>query len=102
MSNPTQIDTDELGERLAAGEQLQLIDVREDEEVNQGMIDGAKHIPLGQIPDRLDEIDKTIPTVLICRSGYRSERAREYLQQLGYDHCLNMSGGMIDWVENQS
>lgn len=57
-----------------------MIDVREDEEVAQGMIDGAKHIPLGQIPDRLSEIDKSGEIILICRAGYRSERACEYLR----------------------
>ncbi len=101
MSKQTQITTDELRERINAGEKLQLIDVREHEEVVQGMIDGARHIPMGEIPGRLDEIDPDAPTVLICRSGYRSERVREYLSQHGYDNCLNMEGGMIDWVEGE-
>ncbi|WP_458121786.1 rhodanese-like domain-containing protein [Paenibacillus sp. Z6-24] len=101
MTQHTQITTDELRKRLAAGEQLQLIDVREDEEVAQGMIEGARHIPMGQIPDRMGEIDPSAETILICRSGYRSERVREYLQQFGYTNCINMSGGMIDWVDSE-
>ncbi|WP_411343110.1 rhodanese-like domain-containing protein [Paenibacillus sp. WLX1005] len=101
MARETQITTEELRQRIAAGDKLQLIDVREDEEVSQGMIEGAQHIPMGQIPTRLDEISSDTEVVLICRSGYRSERVREYLSENGYDNCLNMSGGMIDWVEGE-
>lgn len=101
MSRETQITTEELRQRIAAGDKLQLIDVREVEEVNQGMIEGAQHIPMGQIPSRLDEISSDGEVVLICRSGYRSERVREYLNENGYNNCLNMSGGMIEWVEGE-
>lgn len=87
----------EIKERLAKGEALILIDVREAEEVAQGMIPGAKHIPLGEIPDRLDEIEKTGEVIMICRSGYRSERACEYLTQLGFQGLKNMEGGMLAW-----
>lgn len=101
MTNETQITTDELRQRLAAGEQLQLIDVREHDEVIYGMIEGARHIPMNQIPVRMEEIDPDVQTVLICRSGARSERVREYLNQNGYSNCLNMEGGMIDWMEGE-
>lgn len=99
MTQIAEIQPSELRHRIQAGEKLQMIDVREDEEVAQGMIDGAKHIPLGQIPDRLSEIDKSGEIIIICRSGYRSERACEYLQQLGYDGCTNMVGGMLEWQQ---
>lgn len=97
MNPIPQIEPAELRQRLEAGEQLNLIDVREDEEVAAGMIPGARHIPMNQIPARLDEIDPDQEIIFICRSGYRSERVCEYLQQHGYDNCVNMAGGMLQW-----
>ncbi|CAM2823435.1 rhodanese-like domain-containing protein [Paenibacillus sediminis] len=96
-----QIEPTELRRRLNAGEKIEMIDVREDEEVATGMIPGAKHIPLGQIPARLDEIDKSGEVIFICRSGRRSEHACEYLQQLGFDDVVNLTGGMIEWYNTE-
>lgn len=101
MTQIAEIEPSVLRQRLQAGERLQMIDVREDEEVAAGMIEGAKHIPLGQIPDRITEIENTGEIIFICRSGYRSERACEYLQQHGYTGCTNMVGGMLQWNQEQ-
>ncbi|MDO7905290.1 rhodanese-like domain-containing protein [Paenibacillus sp. JX-17] len=97
MNHLDTIEPSELRSRLQAGEQPNMIDVREDEEVAEGMISGAKHIPLGQLPQHTDELDPEQEWILICRSGYRSERACEYLQQLGFRHVVNMTGGMLQW-----
>ncbi|WP_186579584.1 rhodanese-like domain-containing protein [Aquibacillus kalidii] len=86
----------DLEEKLESGESLNIIDVREDEEVAQGIIPGAKHIPLGHVPERLDEIDKSKHYYMVCRSGGRSGRACEFLVEKGYD-VTNMLGGMLDW-----
>ncbi|TVP83829.1 MAG: rhodanese-like domain-containing protein [Alkalicoccus sp.] len=75
---------------------LQMVDVRESEETVQGMVPGAKHIPLGEIPQRLEEIDKSKEVIMICRSGARSERAGQFLEKQGYN-VINMDGGMISW-----
>ena len=79
-----------------AADTVQIIDVREDFEVADGMIPGAHHIPMGQIPDRLDGIDKSRPVNVVCRSGNRSGRVAEALGQLGYD-VYSMAGGMTQW-----
>ena len=76
--------------------QAQLVDVREDAEVAQGRIPGTIHIPLGQLPSRLAELDRARPVIAICRSGNRSGRATQFLAQAGYD-CDNMAGGMLAW-----
>jgi rhodanese-related sulfurtransferase len=89
----------EIKERLKSGEKLNLIDVREDEEVALGMIPGAKHIPMGEIPVRHEEIDTTNEIIFICRSGNRSGRVCEYLHTLGYKGLKNMTGGMLEWDE---
>ncbi|MEK8129871.1 rhodanese-like domain-containing protein [Paenibacillus filicis] len=87
----------EIKQRLANGEKLDMIDVREDEEVAQGIIPGAVHIPLMQIPDRISEIPQNGETILVCRSGNRSGRALEYLQAQGLTQLKNMTGGMLEW-----
>lgn len=90
------ISTDELQEKLAAGEQVQLIDVREDDEVAAGMVPGAKHIALGTLPDRLSEVDSSQAVHVICRSGKRSAKACEILESGGIE-AINVDGGMLDW-----
>ncbi|WEK52896.1 MAG: rhodanese-like domain-containing protein [Candidatus Cohnella colombiensis] len=89
---------EELKARLDKGEHIHLIDVREDEEVAQGMIPGAIHLPLGQIPDRLAEIPKEEEVIIICRSGVRSDNACQYLSSLGYTGTVNLVGGMLAWA----
>lgn len=86
----------ELQEKLSRGERLEIIDVREHEEVAQGMIPGAKHIPMNEIPVRIDELDKEKEHIFICRSGRRSENVCHYLHDQGYK-VVNMIGGMLDW-----
>lgn len=91
-----EITAKDLEQKLEAGEKLNIIDVREDEEVAEGKIPGAKHIRLGQIPERLEELNKNEHYYIVCRSGGRSGRACDYLQEKGYD-TTNMVGGMLDW-----
>jgi rhodanese-related sulfurtransferase len=87
----------EVKKRLEQGEKLDIIDVREEEEVAQGMIPGAIHIPLMQVPERLSEIPQRGETILVCRSGNRSGRAYDYLTAQGLTRLKSMSGGMMDW-----
>lgn len=91
-----QILPKELHEQLKNGEKLSIIDVREDDEVAQGMIPGAKHIPLGDLENRLDEIDKETEHIMVCRSGGRSTKACQILMNKGYK-VKNLVGGMIAW-----
>ncbi|PYI54649.1 rhodanese-like domain-containing protein [Paenibacillus flagellatus] len=92
------IDPSDVKLRLEAGERLTVVDVREDEEVAAGMIPGAKHIPLGQLPERHEEIDRSGgEIVLVCRSGNRSSRAYGFLESIGYTGLKNMTGGMLAW-----
>lgn len=76
----------------------QLIDVRESNEVATGMVPGSRHIALGEIATRLDEIDPARPVWAICRSGNRSGQAAEILAANGY-RVFNMQGGMLAWNE---
>lgn len=93
------ITPEEVRDRLNSGESLLIIDVREDEEVAAGMIPGAKHIRLGDLPARLSELDEQAEIIMVCRSGARSGAACEYLEDLGYRDVKNMIGGMLSWHE---
>lgn len=87
---------EELHAEIQQGKTLSIIDVREDDEVAKGIIPGAKHIPLGQLEDRLNEINKDDVHIMVCRSGGRSGRACEFLDTHGMK-VKNMVGGMISW-----
>lgn len=87
----------ELKARLSLEEPLSIVDVREDDEVAEGMIPGAVHIRLGDLPDRFSEIKQTEDIVLVCRSGKRSQKAYEFLENQGYKNLYNMDGGMLQW-----
>jgi rhodanese-related sulfurtransferase len=76
-------------------EGLAVLDVREPEEWRHGHIEGAQHIPLRDLPDRLDEVP-TAQTLVVCRVGARSAHAAAYLLQQGRD-AVNLDGGMLDW-----
>lgn len=89
----------EIKERLSQGERLHIIDVREHEEVAAGMIHNAIHIPLGELPERHTEIERTDEIILVCRSGNRSGKAYEYLEMLGFRGLKNMTGGMLAWEQ---
>ncbi|BBW99810.1 sulfurtransferase [Mycolicibacterium moriokaense] len=74
-----------------------LLDVREDDEWQRGHAPGALHIPMGQIPDRIDEIDSSATLYVTCMGGGRSQRVAQYLAQNGYSP-INVSGGMLAWA----
>lgn len=76
--------------------QDQVLDVREDFEVAEGMIPGALHIPMGQLNTRLSELEKARPVIVVCRSGNRSARVAEALNDAGYT-ADTMAGGMTAW-----
>ncbi|AAU42020.1 rhodanese-like domain-containing protein [Bacillus licheniformis] len=99
MMTIKEISPDELKDRLAKGETLNIIDVREDEEVAEGMIPEAVHIKMGDIPEKLDVFQKDQPYIFVCRSGKRSENVCLYLQDKGFD-VTNMVGGMLEWTGN--
>ncbi len=77
------------------GDDGQLVDVREPNEVAEGSLPGAVNIPLGQIADRMNELDKTKRVVVLCRSGGRSTNACEQLTASGFADVVNLAGGML-------
>jgi rhodanese-related sulfurtransferase len=74
-----------------------LLDVREDDEWRAGHVPDARHIPLGQLGARADEVPRNETVYVICRSGARSARAALALVGAGWD-AVNVGGGMQDWA----
>lgn len=91
-----EIDVVELAARRQAG--APLIDVREDDEYAEARVPGAVHIPLGEVPDRVDEVPTGAPVYVICAKGGRSARAVEHYRSLGLD-AVNVAGGTLGWIE---
>ncbi|WML26599.1 rhodanese-like domain-containing protein [Neobacillus sp. OS1-33] len=84
-------------EILLNGEKkLNIIDVREVDEVAAGKIPGAVNIRLGLVEFRMHELDKSKEYIIVCRSGGRSGRAAQFLESYGFN-VINMAGGMLAW-----
>ncbi|TGD89949.1 MBL fold metallo-hydrolase [Mycolicibacterium sp. CH28] len=95
----SRLTTNALGERIADVPELQLVDVRNPGETAAGMIPGAVNIPVGQLPDRTDELDPRKPTVVYCAGGYRSSVAASLLRQRGFADVSDLLGGYGAWEE---
>lgn len=86
--------------RLLAGtppEAVNLVDVRQDWEYREFHLPGARLVPLGELADRLFELDRKKPTVTYCRSGHRSAAAAAILAGQGFSPVINLAGGVLAW-----
>ena len=93
-----EITATELKQRLDRGEDLQVIDVREPSEFEIARIPGTHLIPLGQVVNRMSEIDPSRETVMHCKAGVRSAKAIEALKQAGFaGRLINLKGGITAW-----
>jgi adenylyltransferase/sulfurtransferase len=93
-----QISVKELKQRMDAGEDLFLLDVREPFEYQIANL-GGKLIPQNEVPRRLEEIDRNREIIVQCRSGGRSQRVAEFLRQSGYPKVANLAGGILAWSD---
>ena len=88
-----------LNRKQQSGEPFLLVDVREPFESDLARIAGSKLMPLGQLPDRLNELNQQEVTVLYCKTGIRSERAVQFLQAAGFQNVYNLAGGIDAWID---
>lgn len=89
-----------LKQRLEKGDKLELIDVRDPWEYDTCCIDGSRNIPMTELESRLDTIDTSVDTVLICHHGMRSYQIANYLESMGYLRMINLEGGIHAWAQN--
>ncbi len=91
-----EITPTEFVERRKRGESLTLLDVREEWELGVASVPDVVHIPMGEVADRLCELDRGREVVVLCRSGRRSLQVANFLQQNGFQ-AVNLAGGILAW-----
>jgi rhodanese-related sulfurtransferase len=97
MSGVAETSVNELCATIICGDIPCIIDVREPMEYAGGRISCARSIPLGQLERRAEEIERTSPVYVVCRTGRRSAEARAKLIALGFNEVRNVAGGMVAW-----
>ena len=93
-----EITVEQLKEKMAKGGVL-VVDVRETHELDICKLQGTKHIPMGEVADRIKELDPEAEILVHCRSGGRSGKVVAFLQQNGYKKVFNVAGGILAWAE---
>lgn len=96
----TQCTADEVKQRLDNGDRLTVLDVREPNEYAFAHVEGSLHIPLRQMPERMQELDASEDIVVLCHHGMRSQQACLFLQQYGFARLYNLKGGIDAWSIN--
>ena len=99
VNHATEITSVELKQRMDRGDTLKIVDVREPNEYQINRIPGSELIPLGDVPNRYAELNKTDEIVVHCKMGGRSAKAADFLRSVGFTRVLNLKGGILDWVE---
>ena len=94
----SEISAQALKKRITAGEKPVLLDVREPEEVAIVRLPGAVHIPMGEVPGRLHELDPDKEIIVYCHHGVRSLRVAQFLAQRDFDRVSNLTGGIDAWA----
>ena len=95
-----QVSPKQVKEMLDAGRNVKLVDVREPQEWDITHLEGASLIPLGSIPERMNELDTADDIVVYCHHGTRSAQAIKFLKKMGFEKLQNMSGGIDSWAIN--
>ena len=98
MGEAMEITAEELKARLTSGTRVTLVDVREPWEWDLCHLEGARHIPMGEIPVRYLELDPEEEVVVYCHVGQRSAMVVQYLRQQGFQKAVNLRGGIDAWA----
>jgi rhodanese-related sulfurtransferase len=96
-----EVEPEEVKGRLARGEDVFLLDVREPDEVAAWAYPVGVNIPLGEVSSRLDELPRGVTIVVACHMGGRSAQAAQALSDAGWS-AENLTGGMVAWVATES
>jgi rhodanese-related sulfurtransferase len=82
----------------STGREHIVLDVREAKELDICELDGALHIPMANVPARIDTLPTNRPLVIICHHGARSQRVVDFLRNAGFDNAVNLDGGIEAWA----
>ena len=97
MADVGAIEAVALKARLDRGDDVFILDVREPDEVFVAPFPRATHIPMRDVPSRLAELDPERETVVVCHHGVRSALVAMHLARMGFEHVLNLAGGIDAW-----
>jgi len=97
MAEIGELEPAQLRARLDRGEALTILDVRELGEIQIAPFPGAVHIPMGEIPARMNELDQDAELVVVCHHGMRSAQVAMYLARSGFNRVTNLTGGIDEW-----
>jgi adenylyltransferase/sulfurtransferase len=98
LSDELTITVEELSRKLNAKEPVVLVDVREPQEWEINRLEGAKFIPVNELPSRVSELSTADEIVVYCKGGQRSSYAVRFLRDIGFKKVKNLTGGIIEWV----
>jgi sulfur-carrier protein adenylyltransferase/sulfurtransferase len=98
MPEASQVSVHELQAMRERGEPIVVLDVREPWEIAVAALPGSVCIPLGEIPDRLKELDAQSAIIVMCKSGGRSQVAANFLINQGFKSVFNLAGGITAWA----
>lgn len=95
---PAEIEVETLAQWRTDGRPVTMVDVRERWEWDLCHIDGANHVPLSELPERVDDLPTDHPIVMVCHIGGRSGRATQWLRSHGFPNVTNLAGGVEAWA----
>ncbi len=98
LSDEMTISAEELNSRITTGQPVVLVDVREPQEWDINRLEGARLIPMNDLPSRVSELSTADDIVVYCKSGQRSGYAVRFLRDLGFRKVKNLKGGIVEWV----
>ena len=90
----------ELRSMMQSEKNLVILDVRREGEWNEGHIEGAKHIYLGHLENRVNELPRNVPIAVVCKTGNRSSFGASILLRAGFKDVYNFLGGIDAWVKS--
>ena len=97
MSKIEEISATDLKRRLDSGDDLSILDVREHAEIAIAALPAATHIPMADIPSRLNQLDPAREIIVVCHHGVRSAQVTMYLSRMGFERVTNLQGGIDAW-----
>ena len=93
------ISVQELADMRSTGGEHVVLDVREASELDICQLEGALHIPMAEIPARVNDLPTNQPLVVLCHHGARSQRVVDFLRDAGFDNAVNLDGGIDAWSD---
>ena len=96
---PAQLDASQVADAIAdSTKPVELLDVREGWEVSLCAIAGSRHIPMNEVPTRIDELPRDRALVVVCHHGTRSLQVAQWLRARGFENAINLDGGIDEWA----